>query len=1070
MSAGASAIVPLMQLASAFKHAASLVAVVRSTSGELVDINAAFERRTGYRRDEVLGRRPVDIGLWPDLDARSRIWSRLRTGEAVFDMALQFADRHGNCANGRLTCEPFEEDGEGYYLCLLREVAESSDDGRGAPRHGYRALFLAAAEGLYRSLPGGGFIDVNPAMAKLLGFESPDQLMRLPPAEAAGIYVDADRRAQLRALIEADGLFSNQRSRLQRADGRVIWVGENCRAIRDPEGRVAFYEGSAVDITEALAAEAALQQSEALYKVLVDSCRDGVFLIQRGVVRFCNQAMADIFGYSRAAFTGLEYMSLVHPDDLAEQAERKRSREAGSTELQRYQIRVRHREGHYVTVAVHADAVVYEGEIASSGLMRDVTVEHRQRRALEDAERRYRELFEGSPIGLFKTHVDGRILEVNQSLLSILGYPDMETLRNCVPTMSEVYADPTERQQVLAGLARHGVVRDYELYLHKHDGGRALVSVNASVIASADGVPTEFAGSVVDVSRQRQMAEDLARSEARYRTLVEHSQVGVFISTGERYIYVNRALAAMFDHDEATLLGVEHRQLVSPEYHAAYEQRLRQLRSGDALPGEFESCYLRRDGVRFWVRVSCSPIEIDGAPHITGMVLDITRHREAERRLRFHATHDSLTGLPNRLMFQEALEKVLARARRLESYDYAVLFLDLDGFKLVNDSLGHAAGDLLLVTLAEQMSLALTGEAMVARYGGDEFTILPTGACDRERAIGLARRIIALFEAPFEIGEQQAYSSASIGIVEGRAEYRSTVQLLRDADTAMYRAKAAGKSGYVLFDDAMHGAARERFELERDLRSALRSAQFEVHFQPLVALADGRLIGCEALVRWRHPRRGLLLPGEFLQVAEEMGLIAQLDGWVLESACDQVVAWQLTYPQHAELRLNVNLDDRQMGSATLIDEVAMVIEASGISASCLSLEVTETIFRKDREQAERTLNALKALGVGLVVDDFGTGYSSLDSFASAPFDALKIDRSFIRDMESNPRHRAIVRTIVAFASDLGLALTAEGVESNEQSILLQSLGCVMGQGFLFSPALDATGFEKLLVGQGSAAN
>jgi diguanylate cyclase (GGDEF)-like protein/PAS domain S-box-containing protein len=506
----------------------------------------------------------------------------------------------------------------------------------------------------------------------------------------------------------------------------------------------------------------------------------------------------------------------------------------------------------------------------------------------------------------------------------------------------------------------------------------------------------------------------------------------------------------MFGYDEATLFGLDFSQLVAPEQHIASAERLADLESGQQLPSEFESCYLRSDGTRFWVRVSCSAIRIDDAPHITGMVLDITRHREAERRLRFHATHDALTGLPNRLMFQEALEQRLAQARATDVYDFAVLFLDLDGFKLVNDSLGHAAGDLLLVTLADQMSTALAGDAMVARYGGDEFTILPLGPCDRERVVALARRVIQLFEAPFEIGEQLAYSSASIGIVEGRSEYRNPVQILRDADTAMYRAKAAGKAGFVLFDDSMHGDARLRFELERDLRSALRNGQFEVYFQPLVQLADARIVGCEALVRWRHPARGLLLPAEFLQVAEEMGLIAQL------------VGWQMTYPDYADLRLNVNLDDRQMGSATLVDEVAMVLESSGVAPTCLSLEVTETVFRANRARTHATLAALKDLGVGLVVDDFGTGYSSLDSFASAPFDALKIDRSFILDMSTNHRHRAIVRTIVAFASDLGLTLTAEGVESAEQSELLQALGCRLGQGYMFAPPLPAAEFERLL--------
>jgi len=1048
--------------ASQFDASPTLVALVAASNGALLDVNRAFLERLGHQRESVLGRRPVDIGLWPDLSVRAAIWASLHAGEPVLNLAVEFADAAGRTARGRLSCEPIKADHARYYLCFLSEVAESDTGTVPARRGDYHALFMEAAEGLYRSLPDGGFIDLNPAMARLLGFGTPDEVLRLPVAEAKGLYVDPSRREDLRQLLVRDGAFSRERSQLRRPDGRLIWISENCRAVFDADGNIAFHEGSLVDITDLIAADAALRQSEELYKVLVNSCRDGVFLTQGGVMRFCNQALADMLGRSREELLARPYIDLVHPDDAAAQSERRRQREAGLTDPHRYELRLRHKEGHYVSVAVRADAVIFDGQIASTGLMRDITEERSQRQALEAAERCYRELFQGSPIGLFKSNAAGRVLEVNPVLLRMLGYEHLEGMRDALPTMADIYAHQEDRQKVLIEISQTGSIRNREVLLNTSDGRHLLASVNASIIAAADGSGLEFAGSVIDVTAQHALTEALARSEARYRNLVEHSQVGVFISNGRNYVYVNRALAMMYGYSEAELLSLDYRQLVAPEQMAMAEARQAQLRAGEPPPNEFESCYLRRDGTRFWVRVSCSPIEIDGVNHITGMIVDITRHREAERRLRFHATHDALTGLPNRLMFQEALERTLKQARASGQHDYAVLFLDLDGFKLVNDSLGHAAGDLLLVALAEKMSLALSGEALVARYGGDEFTILPHGNCDAARARELARRVLDLFEAPFEVGEQLAYSSASIGIVVGREDYRTPVQLLRDADTAMYRAKAAGKAGFMLFDDAMHGQARHRFELERDLRAALRAGQFEVHYQPIVQLHDGSIVGCEALVRWQHPTRGLLMPDAFLQVAEEMGLIAQIDAWVLETACDQLRAWQITWPAHAELRLNVNLDDRQMGSATLIDELSMAIEASGIRAESLSLEVTETVFRADVEQTVKTLRALKTLGVGLVVDDFGTGYSSLDSFAAAPFDALKIDRGFIRDMETNARHRAIVRTIVGFANDLGLSLTAEGVETPDQARLLRELGCRQGQGYLYSPPLPAGEFEALL--------
>ena len=811
------------------------------------------------------------------------------------------------------------------------------------------------------------------------------------------------------------------------------------------------------DVIRALTA---LRQSEALYKVLVDNCRDGVFLIQRGHVLFANRALAAMLGYTEEELIGFPYFDLIAPEDRAAQAVRRSQREAGSQEVQRYELHMLHRNGGRVLCAVHADAVQYKGDIASTGVIRDVTEERRQRAALEDAERRYREIFERSPAGLFRTSIDGSILEANPQLARIMGYASAEALKQA-RTMIQVYADPSERARLVQRVLSEGGIDDYETRIVQQDGRQIWVSTSVRLLRGDDG-EVQFAGSVLDLSERRRAEEALQRSESKFRTLVEHSQVGVFISRGEHYAYVNPRLCEMLGYPEAELLTLGLTDLVAPEYLPATEERLRLVEQGTPLLPDFESCYLCKDGSRIYVTVSLGPLEVDGERHLTGTVRDITRHREAEHRLRFHATHDPLTGLPNRMLFQRRLDEVLRESHESGNHGYAVLFLDLDGFKLVNDSLGHAAGDRLLVVIGELLTRTLSEEALVARYGGDEFTILPHGHCDQARAVALAGRILDLFAAPFDIDSHQAFSGASLGIVLGHEDYSKPDQVLRDADTAMYRAKAGGKSGYVIFDEAMHAAARQRFQLETDFRLAFEREEFRVYYQPVVSLQGGAITGFEALVRWQHPERGLLGPGEFLHVAEESGLIATLDWWVLEKACQQVAEWQRRFPERTGIGVSVNVDERQVSARDVATRMEEVLRQSGIAPDSVTLEVTETVFRSGRGPATPMLQSLKALGVGLAVDDFGTGYSSLDSFASAPFDTLKIDQSFIRDMETNHRHRAIVRTISGFAEDLGLALTAEGVETPGQARLLAAMGCQTAQGYLYSRPLPAEEVEALL--------
>ena len=1054
-----------MNLASAFRFSSSLVAILDAGDGRIVDINLALENELGYRREDVIGKRSIEIGFWPNLGIRATIWARLRSEHRVCGEPVTFRTRSGAERAALLFCEMFEQDGARYAFAVFQQVRSADAAAPTSLDPGsYHALFLAAAEGLYRSLPDGGWIDVNPAMARIFGYESAAQMLaETSTLPASHLYADVERTAELYAMLVEHGQFENQRARIRRRDGSLAWIVENARQVSDANGRALFYEGSITDISEQIRAEDRLRQSESMYRTLVDSSHDGVFLIRHdGTIGFMNEAMAQTLGYRAEELIGTNYLELIAPEALAEQRVRRNERASGSYAVQTYDTVMIRKDGTRRLLHVHAGAVDYEGEVASTGTARDVTEEHRQRQALEWAERTYRELFQNAVSGMFRTHFDGRIVAANDAFARILGYANAAELLKSGRGIGDFYANPDSRKYVLAQLAASREPVTFEFDALRKDGSVVPTEVRAQAIRDSEGRILWTEGSAQDIGARRRAEVALKESEARYRTLVEHSQVGVYMMLEDRYTYVNAAFAALFGYREDELIGADFRLLVPPESREHQEDRYRRRRKGEPSGGDYCIVLMRKDGARIQVVVSAGHVEMNGKRYTSGTIRDVTAQLRVQRELERNALHDQLTGLPNRVFFERQLEQAIAHAQAGGDYHYAVLFLDLDGFKLVNDSLGHACGDDLLTQIAETLRVNLGGHCLVARYGGDEFTLLPHGACPRGRAERLAQRVLALLAGSFEVRGHRVFSGASVGVVLGRAEYHSPDQLLRDADTAMYRAKAAGKSAYVVFDDAMHTAARARLKLETDLRFALERGEFRIFHQPIVDLRDGRVLGFEALVRWQHPQRGLLLPGDFLDVAGEAGTLVALDWWVLEQVCQHLLHWQRHSPAHARLRASVNVDDRQFADPNLVEHLRSVLRRTGVDPATLALEITETVFRRGREEAAQTLRGLKQLGVALVVDDFGTGYSSLDSFAASPFDALKIDRSFIRDMVTNFRHRAIVRTVAGFAEDLRLDLIAEGVETAEQADLLRDLGCSVAQGFLYAPALPQSEFEALL--------
>ncbi|MBH8565648.1 EAL domain-containing protein [Nostoc sp. CENA67] len=433
---------------------------------------------------------------------------------------------------------------------------------------------------------------------------------------------------------------------------------------------------------------------------------------------------------------------------------------------------------------------------------------------------------------------------------------------------------------------------------------------------------------------------------------------------------------------------------------------------------------------------------------------EITYRRQLQSKLLDIALHDSLTGLPNRVLFIRRIEKALNCAKQDSNYQFAVLFLDCDRFKVVNDSLGHLVGDELLIAIGRRLQDCLRPVDTLARLGGDEFGIILENLTDISSAIQIAKSILQQLSLTFKLSRYEVFMSASIGISWGNKDYEKPEYLLRDADTAMYRAKALGRARYHVFDPAMYQEAIQLLELENDLRRAVERQEFIIYYQPIISLTTGRISGFEALLRWQHPVRGLISPIEFIPIAEETGLINPINMWVLQSACQQLRIWQHHSPNLENLTISVNLSAKLFSQANLTAEIDQIIDETKVNPACLELEITESVIMENTCAIKGILQELKARNIKLIMDDFGTGYSSLSYLHSFPLNALKIDKSFVKRMQESQANMGLVPAMISIAESMGMTVIAEGVETQEQLKQLKSLKCNFAQGFLFSKPLE----------------
>lgn len=553
--------------------------------------------------------------------------------------------------------------------------------------------------------------------------------------------------------------------------------------------------------------------------------------------------------------------------------------------------------------------------------------------------------------------------------------------------------------------------------------------------------------------------EQLRRSETRYALAAQGANDGLWDwdLVHEDIFYSQRWME---------ILGIEPTpdcqptrncwfDLIHPEERVKVINELEDHLQGHIDYFESEHRILHHDGEYRWVLIRGQAVrDEDGrAIRIAGSLSDVTKRKKAEEKLAYDAIHDNLTGLPNRKNLMLRLERSIERKKRMSSYNFAVLFIDLDRFKAVNDTLGHHAGDELLQSITERLCSVVRPNDMVARLGGDEFIVMVDNVREIDRVTAIAERVLSELQKPVQIMGQDIYTSASIGIVLNSTEHTTPDEIVRDADLAMYRAKVKGKSRYEVFDIQMHSGALSQLQLEIDLRRAIKNKEFLLYYQPIVALGSEDVAGFEVLIRWNHPEKGLVSPLEFIPIAEETGLILPIGEWVMQEACRQLGEWQREFASAKDLIMSINLSSRQLEQMSLIPQIRAILEETGVNPHCIKLEITESVVMQNAEQSVKMISDLRDMGIRVSIDDFGTGYSSLSYLHRFPIDTLKIDRSFVNRIGEGESSE-IVQTIINLASNLGMEVVAEGVETVEQLDFLKGIQCDYGQGYYYSRPVD----------------
>ncbi|TWC12999.1 diguanylate cyclase/phosphodiesterase with PAS/PAC sensor(s) [Pseudomonas sp. SJZ085] len=834
------------------------------------------------------------------------------------------------------------------------------------------------------------------------------------------------------------------------------------------------------DITSRKLIELSLLEREGFWSDVVRTVPDHLYVqdvISQRMI-FSNHHLGQTLGYDRTELHQMgEYFweILLHSDDADHyHTLRQEQRRGGYAHLLQCQLRFRHRDGKWRRFDIREQALArdrHDQVTRIIGVAKDVTEQIEASESLRDSEQRYRMLAESISDVIFSTDSKLSLNYVSPSVQAVLGYNAdwifqngwQSTIANPqqltgIYTLMDRVSKALDKPAQLAELRNQMQTQLFLFDCLRADGRKIPIELRLVLVWDDAGGFEGVLGVGRDISQQRRAEKDLRMAA----TVFEHSTSAILITDPAGYIVqANEAFSRVSGYAVSQVLDQLPSMLtVDDQQEAHLRYVLKQLQQHSSWEGEV--WLKRRNGEHYpaWVGITAVLDDEGDLASYVCFFSDISERKASEQRIHRLAYYDALTHLPNRTLFQDRLHTALQSAERQKNW-VVLMFLDLDRFKPINDSLGHAAGDRMLKDMATRLLGCVADDDTVARMGGDEFTLLLEPRSSREtalnRAINVAEQILASLVRPFVLEGREFFVTASIGIALSPQDGNELSQLMKNADTAMYHAKERGKNNFQFYQADMNASALERLELESDLRHALEQNEFVLYYQPQFSGDGKRLTGAEALLRWRHPRRGLVPPGDFIPVLEELGLVVDVGDWVIDEACRQLKTWH-----QAKVRVpkvSVNISARQFSDGQLGTRIANILRSTGLSPACLELELTESILMREVSEAMQILAGLKNLGLSIAVDDFGTGYSSLNYLKQFPIDVLKIDRTFVDGLPSGEQDAQIARAIIAMAHSLNLAVIAEGVETHEQLDFLREHGCDEVQGYLFGRPMPAHRFE-----------